>query len=227
MAESTTKSVQITGGAASDITGSRKKRTYTKRGRKSEGGGSITTVQEGNITGIESTKSVSLSPAISSSWLKYPAGAPIPPSIQPNTSNQPLLVHSPPTQSPSVQSPSTQSTGQQQQQQGGANKHIKVELKKKGTAKRVQLNPKKPEISKHASKKHQTKKARKITLGVVSLHKRITHAKKLHKKVKEMPIELLKEKLIKAKLIKASSKAPESILRQIAADAAVVKNKAL
>jgi len=215
MAESTTKSVQITGGAASDITGTKKKRTYTKRGRKSEGGGSITTVQEGNITGIESTKSVSLSPAISSSWLKYPAGAPIPPSIQPNTSNQPLLVHSPPVQS---------STGQQQ---GGANKHIKVELKKKGTAKRVQLNPKKAEISKHVSKKHQTKKARKITLGVVSLHKRITHAKKLHKKVKEMPIELLKEKLIKAKLIKSSSKAPESILRQIAADAAVVKNKAL
>lgn len=215
MAESTTKSVQITGGAASDITGTKKKRTYTKRGRKSEGGGSITTVQEGNITGIESTKSVSLSPAISSSWLKYPVDAPTPPSIQPNISGQPLLVHSPPVQS----------TGQQQQ--GGANKHIKVELKKKGTTKRVQLNPKKPEITKHASKKPQTKKARKITLGVLSLHKRITHAKKLHKKVKDMPIELLKEKLIKAKLIKPNSKAPESILRQIAADAAVVKNKAL
>lgn len=213
-----TKSVQITGAAAGDITGSRKKRTYTKRGRKSEGGGTITTVQEGNITGIESTKSVSLSPALSSSWLKYPVGAPTPPSIQPSISGQPLLVHQ--THSQSVQS----STGQQQ---GGANKHIKVELKKKGATKRVQLNPKKAEITKHPSKKHQTKKARKITLGVVSLHKRITHAKKLHKKVKEMPIELLKEKLIKAKLIKASSKAPESILRQIAADAAVVKNKAL
>jgi hypothetical protein len=221
MAESTTKSVQITGGAASDITGTRKKRSYTKRGRKSEGGGTINTVQEGNITGIESTKSVSLSsaPINSTSWLKYPEGAPIPSPIQSGSSSQPLLVNS-----PSVNQTSTQSsTGQQ----GGANKHIKVELKKKGATKRVQLNPKKPEITKHASKKHQTKKARKITLGVVSLHKRITHAKKLHKKVKEMPIELLKEKLIKAKLIKASSKAPESILRQIAADAAVVKNKAL
>jgi hypothetical protein len=216
MAESTTKSVQITGAAAGDISGGKKKRSYTKRGRKSEGGGTINTVQEGNITGIESTKSVSLSsaPINSTSWLKYPEGAPTPSAIQPGSSSQPLLLNS-----PSV----NQSTGQQ----GGANKHIKVELKKKGATKRVQLNPKKPEITKHASKKHQTKKARKITLGVVSLHKRITHAKKLHKKVKEMPIELLKEKLIKAKLIKASSKAPESILRQIAADAAVVKNKAL
>ena len=35
------------------------------------------------------------------------------------------------------------------------------------------------------------------------------------------------QKLIKAGLIKSSSKAPENILRQIAADAAVVKNKAL
>ena len=211
-----TKSVQITGSAASDING-RKRRSYTKKGRKSEGGGTINTVQEGNITGIESTKSISLSsaPINSSSWLKYPVGAPTPPAIQPSISNTPLLSQS--------QSQSQSSTGQH----GGANKHIKVELKKKGATKRVQLNPKKSEITKHPSKKHQTKKARKITLGVLSLHKRITHAKKLHKKVKEMPIELLKEKLIKAKLIKASSKAPESILRQIAADAAVVKNKAL
>ena len=210
-----TKSVQITGSAASDINGTKKRRSYTKKGRKSEGGGTINTVQEGNITGIESTKSISLSPALSTSWLKYPVGAPTPPAIQPSTSNHPLLVQQSQSQS--------QSTGQQ----GGTNKHIKVELKKKGATKRVQLNPKKPEITKHASKKHQTKKSRKITLGVLSLHKRITHAKKLHKKVKEMPIGLLKEKLIKAKLIKASSKAPESILRQIAADAAVVKNKAL
>ena len=42
-----------------------------------------------------------------------------------------------------------------------------------------------------------------------------------------MPIEVLKEKLVKGGLIKPTSKAPESVLRQIAADAAVVKNKAL
>ena len=42
-----------------------------------------------------------------------------------------------------------------------------------------------------------------------------------------MPIETLKEKLIKGGLIKANSKAPDNILRQMAADAEVVKNKAL
>ena len=48
-----------------------------------------------------------------------------------------------------------------------------------------------------------------------------------NKKVKEMSIEDLKNKLIKGGLIKPNSKAPESVLRQIAADAEVVKNKAL
>jgi hypothetical protein len=42
-----------------------------------------------------------------------------------------------------------------------------------------------------------------------------------------MPIDKLKDKLIKGGLIKANSKAPESVLRQIAEDAALVKNKAL
>ena len=42
-----------------------------------------------------------------------------------------------------------------------------------------------------------------------------------------MPLEILREKLIKGGLIKSNSKAPESVLRQIAADAEVVKNKAL
>ena len=42
-----------------------------------------------------------------------------------------------------------------------------------------------------------------------------------------MPIEALKDKLIKGGLIKANSKAPENVLRQIAADAETLKNKAL
>ena len=78
-----------------------------------------------------------------------------------------------------------------------------------------------------SSKKHQTKKARKVSIGVSSFHKRITRAKKLHKNVKDMPLTALKEKLIKKGLIKSTSKAPESVLRQIAADAEVVANKAL
>jgi hypothetical protein len=52
-------------------------------------------------------------------------------------------------------------------------------------------------------------------------------ANKLTKKAKDMPIEKLKEQLIQKKLIKSTSKAPESVLRQIAADAQIVAGKAL
>ena len=201
---SDTKTVTISGGAAADITGSKRKRTYTKK----QTGGDIHAVK-----GVESPSSVAQAAGSpnSNTWLK-PITNPMPPQIRPV-----------PSYTPSVSVPTVPKV--ETVQQGGATKHIRVELKKKSDSKKVHLNPKKPE--KQVSKKNQTKKARKITLGVVSLHKRITHAKKLHKKVKEMPIEVLKEKLVKAGLIKPSSKAPESVLRQIAADAAVVKNKAL
>jgi hypothetical protein len=49
----------------------------------------------------------------------------------------------------------------------------------------------------------------------------------MHKKVKEMPLDKLKEELLKKKLIKSTSKAPESVLRQIATDAQIVEGKAL
>lgn len=201
---SDTKTVTISGGAAADLSGGKRKRTYTKK----QTGGDIHAVK-----GVESPSSVAQAAASpnSNTWLK-PITNPMPPQIRPVPSYTPVVA--------SIPIPKVETV-----QQGGATKHIRVELKKKSDSKKVHLNPKKPE--KHTSKKHQTKKARKITLGVVSLHKRITHAKKLHKKVKEMPIEVLKEKLVKAGLIKPSSKAPESVLRQIAADAAVVKNKAL
>jgi len=210
---SDTKTVTISGGAAADLSGGKRKRTYTKK----QAGGDINAVK-----GVESPLSVAQAAGSpnSNTWLK-PITNPMPPQIRPTPSHTPVIA---PVNT--VPQPQPQPQQQQQQlQQGGATKHIRVELKKKSDSKKVHLNPKKPE--KHVSKKHQTKKARKITLGVVSLHKRITHAKKLHKKVKEMPIEVLKEKLVKAGLIKPSSKAPESVLRQIAADAAVVKNKAL
>jgi hypothetical protein len=207
---SDTKTVTISGGAASDLSGGKRKRTYTKK----QAGGDINAVK-----GVESTSSIALTAASpnSQTWLK-PITNPIPPQIHPVPSRIPVVA---PVVAPvPVSIPKVTTV-----QQGGTTKHIRVELKKKIDTKKVHLNPKKPE--KHVSKKHQTKKSRKITLGVVSLHKRITHAKKLHKKVKEMPIEVLKEKLVKAGLIKSTSKAPESVLRQIAADAAVVKNKAL
>lgn len=199
---SDTKIINISGSAAADLSGGKKKRNYTKK----QAGGDIQAVK-----GVESMSSLAAGSPNSNTWLK-PITNPAPPQIQTVPSRIPMPSHiTPPLPTPV--------------QQGGTTKHIRVELKKKSDSKKVHLNPKKPE--KHVSKKHQTKKARKITLGVVSLHKRITHAKKLHKKVKDMPIEVLKEKLIKAGLIKSTSKAPENILRQIAADAAVVKNKAL
>ena len=108
--------------------------------------------------------------------------------------------------------------------EGGAKK-IRVELKKKGTAKRVQLQPKKLPVQEAkksttaSDNKSTRRRIRHFTLGVSSLQKRMTRAKKMQKKVSEMPLDKLKATLIQKKLIKATSKAPESVLRQIAADA--------
>ena len=108
-------------------------------------------------------------------------------------------------------------------QQGGDTRQIKVELKKKHHTKKVQLHPKMQKVAKDK----KTKKNRKILLGISTLHKRMTRAKKMQKKVKEMSLQELKEELIKKKLIKATSKAPESVLRQIASDSQIVEGKAL
>ena len=80
--------------------------------------------------------------------------------------------------------------------------------------------------TKTAPKAHH-KKTRKIVLGLVSLKKRQTKAKHIRDKVKEMPLSELKDHLVKKGLIKATSKAPESILRQIAADAQIVSGQSL
>lgn len=214
------KTINISGTAAADMTGGVKKgRRSTKK--KQEGGSDeairgVSPVMSA-VKGVESPSQIAATAASpnSNTWLKYPTGAPVPPVVTPAASYTPSPNNS--------AAPTPQYT---QQQQGGT-KIVKVELKKKLTAKKVHLNPKKAEAPKHISKKHQTKKVRKVTIGISSLHKRITRAKKLHKSVKEMPIDKLKDKLIKGGLIKANSKAPESVLRQIAADVEVVKNKAL
>lgn len=101
---------------------------------------------------------------------------------------------------------------------------FKVELKQKTATRTVKLHPKRTDPPK---KKDVLHKSRKILLGVKSLHKRITHARKVQKKMKEIPIDKLKQLLIQKKLIKATSKAPESILRQIAADSQILQGKAL
>ncbi len=213
------KSISITGPAADAITGGAKKRRGTKR--KQDGGAEavhgVSPVMSA-VKGVESPSQLAASAAApaSSTWLKYPEAAPVPPKVMPTPSHVPApsAMAAPQSQQPT------------QQQQGGA-KHVRVELKKKITAKKVHLNPKKAHPEQKVGKKHQTKKIRKVTIGVSSLHKRITRAKKLHKEVKEMPIEKLKSKLIAGGLIKANSKAPENVIRQIAQDAEIVKNKAL
>jgi len=92
-----------------------------------------------------------------------------------------------------------------------------IKLHKKEDKAKVKLHSKKMEV-----KKHLTKKNRKIILGIISLKKRQTKASKIKQSVKEMPLEDLKKHLITKGLIKVGSKAPESILRQIAADSQIV-----
>lgn len=205
------KVVNLTGGAASEFMGGVKKRKRVTR-KKQEGG---------DAKGIEASVTQAAGSTDSSKWLSYPSAS-VPPVIQ----VQKAMIPAPsqiaaPSNQYAVPIPKVQSATQA----GGSVKHIKVELKKKPATKKVQLHPKKSEPSK--APKKVTRKSRKLTLGVSSLHKRMTRAKKMHKTVKEMPLDKLKEELVKKKLIKPTSKAPESVLRQIAADAQIVAGKAL
>jgi hypothetical protein len=110
----------------------------------------------------------------------------------------------------------------------GGGQSRKVELRKPQSHRKVLLNPKKYKTSSGAhSTPHKTRKSRKITLGLSALHKRVTRAKKIREQVKEVPLADLRKELIKRGLVKESSKAPESILRQIAADAQIVAGKGL
>jgi len=102
----------------------------------------------------------------------------------------------------------------------------KVELRKPKAAKAVHLHSKKA-VSAKPIKAHLKKKTRKIVLGLVSLKQRQTRAKRIGEKVKEMPLDQLKKHLVEKGLIKSTSKAPESILRQIAADAQIVSGHGL
>ena len=122
---------------------------------------------------------------------------------------------------PAVPAPVATATSGGRPAQGGGphepEKNVRVELKKKTEAKSVHLRPKSD-----APKKAQTKRRSKLTLGISSLRKRITRAKHIHRNVKNMPLDKLKEELIKKNLIRPTSKAPESVLRQIARDSQMV-----
>jgi len=219
MSEPHIKQVVLTGGAAVEFTGgSVKKERRSTRSKKAQNGGSttaaasssvpplVTTIERGAM--LSAPTPVGPPPRITGADLSQVASRLLPPSINP-----PL-------------------PSRQIQQAGGADtKIIKVELKKKQQTKKVQLQPKKVDApikgTLHSAKKAQTKKVRKITLGIKALHKRMDRAKKMTRKAKEMPLEKLREHLIQKKLIKPTSKAPESVLRQIAADAQIVAGKAL
>jgi len=195
------KSVNITGGAVADL-GLRKKRT-----RKSKGGSDEQERVE--VPKTESYKNVSITKIGGSALmpLAAPFAPPLvkPPQPQPQSQSQPLQ-------------PS-------QTMQGGKDTahKITVKLHKKSHSKKVTLHPKK-EAAKEAPK---TKKARKFVLGISSMHKRMTRAKKMQHKFDKMPLVDLRKHLIGAGLIKSASKAPESILRQIAKDSQLVGENVL
>ena len=200
------KSFLITGGAAASYTGlaqKQKKKGRRATAKKQEGGAPVI-----HVEGVESQLTQVAGSPQPSTWLNLTkvGSAPITPST--------------PIPTPTPTTPTTTTPLQQ-----GGTRQIKVELKKKSTAKKVHLQPKKADSS--SSKKHLTRKIRKVSIGISSLHKRITRAKKVHTTIKAMPLDKLREHLIQKKLIKATSKAPESILRQIAADSQIVAGKSL
>ncbi len=71
------------------------------------------------------------------------------------------------------------------------------------------------------------KPARKIQLGVGAIKKNVTRAKRITKVAKTLPIETIRAELVKAGIIKESSKAPETVLRQMYADAKTVSTRSL
>ena len=112
---------------------------------------------------------------------------------------------------------------------GGSSTHraVHVNLKKHGVSRKVHLKPKRTAAEVVEKKLKTRHKTRRITLGLVGLAKRQTRAKRIGQKVKEMPLDALRSHLVAKGLIKANSKAPESILRQIAADAQILAGKGL
>lgn len=116
---------------------------------------------------------------------------------------------------------------------GGATKDVKVILApKKKTAKVVLSKSKKKVIQAvalaAATVANKTRKvAKKIRMSISSLSNRMTRAHKIRKESKEMKIEEIKKVLKQANLIKESTKAPDSILRQMYADYLLLKNRAL
>ena len=207
----TNKTVSITGGA--HLVGHRKHRK-SKKNKKQVPDESKS--QKGGGCDVTVTKAEAIA-AMTPQPQGYQSPSPLAPGAGYKTAFDPLLT---PTQKdqPVPVSVSSGPISRDLIQSGG-----KVKLTKAQEPKKVQLHPKKD--SKPAashSKDLKKKKTRKIVLGLVSLKKRQTRANKVSQKIKEMPLEKLRAHLIAKQLIKPTSKAPESILRQIAADTQIV-----
>jgi hypothetical protein len=207
------KTVHLSGGTSLDMPLPKK----TRRTRKNQEGGSAPVINL--VRGVEQNTVASTSaPIYAINKTNIPEL--VPPQVTPMPSRVSIFQPIAGTQPQQLQQLQQTQTG------GGNEKHIRVELKKHTTPKKIHLNPKKTDAQKQPIK-HTTRKVRKVTLGVSSLHRRLTRAKKVREKIKELSYDQLKEKLIKGGFIKATSKAPESVLRQIATDSHIIGSKAL
>jgi len=164
-------------------------------------------ISKGGFVNPVSNPASNAASADSSNWLRYPQG-PVPPNVNESYTGG-------------------KQSDKDKDKDKDTEKHVKVELKKKISVKKVHLNPKTNPKTNLKTNPKKIKKSRKFVLGLSTFHKRITRAKKACKKMNELPFDKLKEKLIKDGLIKSTSKAPESVLRQIANDAAIVNKRAL
>ena len=201
MADITVKQIQITGGA--EIVGGRKKRASRKKERGLPVSGPIVSKSGGGCT------------------TGYTAPSQV---IGPASLDQAYKPLTQPGQNPMEITKLAVSALPNNMQTGGKKK---VELRKLVPGKKVHLHSKKSIVSSRKLISSGKKKTRKIVLGLVSLQKRQTRAKRISEKMKEMPLDKLKKQLVEQGLIKKDSKAPESVLRQIAADAQIVGGNGL
>ncbi len=115
------------------------------------------------------------------------------------------------------------------EQQGGAEGSMaKVVLKSKAAKQtKVLLKKKEPVASGPAvpQAKPLKVKTRKVVLQAIT--KKLNKTRHAMKQAKELPIEQVRAVLIDKKLIKSTSKAPDSILRQIYSDSLIVAKKTL
>ena len=227
--ESSTKMIQLTGGATKKGRATRRKE---QKGQKRQKGGSLQSdfiVSKFPDAMAPTTAAAAAAADCSIKGYQSPTlvhGAPLSIAYKPVMPQVPESAVAVAASYPAFPQgqPATQS---------GAGKPTKVVLQSK--SKTVHLAPKgtvaasasSATVAASAKKAHVTKRARRITLGLQALKKRQTRAHKIQTDVKDMPIAKVREHLIAKKIIKSTSKAPEKVLRQMAVDVQIVAGKGL